>query len=36
MSELALIALVGIVMSAIIVPISTVAMLKVNPANGKS
>ncbi len=33
-SELIL-ALVGIIMAAVIVPLSTLAMLKVNPANGK-
>ncbi len=27
-------ALVGIIMAAVIVPLSTLAMLKVNPANG--
>ncbi len=33
MSELALIALIGILLVGTIVPISTIAMLKVNPAN---
>ncbi len=36
MSELALIALVGIIMAATIVPISSIALLKANPANGKT
>ncbi len=36
MSELALISLVGVLLSAIIVPLSLLAMLKVNPANGKA
>ncbi len=36
MSELAIISLVGIMLSAIIVPLSLLAMLKVNPANGKT
>ncbi len=35
MSELALIALVGIIFASIIVPTTTIAMLKANPANGK-
>ncbi len=36
MSDLALIALIGILLVGTIVPISTIAMLKVNPANGQS
>ncbi len=36
MSDLAIIPLVGIMLSAIIVPLSLLAMLKVNPANGKN
>ncbi len=35
MSELALIALIGVIMASIIVPTSLVCMLKANPANGK-
>jgi len=35
MSELALIALMGVIMASIVVPISTVCILKANPANGK-
>ncbi len=34
MSELALIALVGVVFASIIVPTTTIAMLKANPSNG--
>ncbi len=33
MSELALIALIGILLAGIIVPTTTIAMLKANPAN---
>ncbi len=33
MSELALIALIGVIMASIIVPTTTIAMLKANPAN---
>ncbi len=36
MSELALLALTGILLSGVIVPLSLLAMLKVNPANGKA
>ncbi len=35
MTELGLIALVGIVFASIIVPTTTIAMLKANPSNGK-
>ncbi len=35
MSELALLALTGIIFGAIVIPLSLLAMLKVNPANGK-
>ncbi len=34
--ESLILALVGIIMASIIVPISTIAMLKVNPANGSA
>ncbi len=34
MSELALIALVGVVFASIIVPTTTIAMLKATPSNG--
>ncbi len=34
--DLPIIALVGIVMASIIVPTSLIAMLKANPANGKT
>ncbi len=36
MSELSILGMVGIILSAVIVPLSLLAMLKVNPANGKS
>ncbi len=35
MSEIGLIITLGIILSAVIVPLSLLAMLKVNPANGK-
>ncbi len=36
MSELAILGMIGILLSAVIVPLSLLAMLKVNPANGKT
>ncbi len=33
--EITVIALVGIIMASVVVPISTVCILKANPANGK-
>ncbi len=33
--ETTLVALVGIIMASVVVPISTIAMLKANPSNGE-
>ncbi len=34
--EITIVALVGIIMASVVVPISTVCILKANPSNGKA